>query len=148
MDYYEDITKWESNFVASVTKSEKFIWKVQRGPKVTSLVARQAHATFASDSRMWHASGVNLAHVTQKLLAKLAYDVRHVARVSWKCCAHLPRATRDVTFGPLCMSVAKLLAPGRFIFPRNFQCTLNSNLVCILCYVCFVWIRRHLWQSK
>jgi hypothetical protein len=31
--------------------------------------------------------------------------VRHVARVSCKCCVHLPReqrATRDVTFGPLC----------------------------------------------
>jgi hypothetical protein len=45
-------------------------------------------------------SGVNL---TQMLRAKFAYDVRHVARASRKCCAHLPRNNRDVTFGPLCM---------------------------------------------
>jgi hypothetical protein len=35
------------------------------------------------------------------LRAKCAYNVRHVVRVSCKCCAHLP-ATRDVTFGALC----------------------------------------------
>jgi hypothetical protein len=37
------------------------------------------------------------------LPAKFTYDVRHVARVSCKCCAHLPReerATRDVTLYP------------------------------------------------
>jgi hypothetical protein len=58
-------------------------------------------ATFATDSRMWRASGAN---VMQMLRAKFAYDMRHVARVSCKCRAHLPReerATRDVTFGSL-----------------------------------------------
>jgi hypothetical protein len=43
------------------------------------------------------------------LRAKFAYDVCHVARVSCKCCAHLPReerAIRDVTFGPLYILVA------------------------------------------
>jgi hypothetical protein len=49
---------------------------------------------------------VPLTSVKKKSGARFAYDVRHVhvARVSRKCCAHLPceeRATRDVTFGPL-----------------------------------------------
>jgi hypothetical protein len=37
------------------------------------------------------------------LCAKFAYDVRHLARVACKCCAHLTseeRATRDVTYDP------------------------------------------------
>jgi hypothetical protein len=46
-----------------------------------ALLTRQERATFASDSRMWRASGVNLAHIMQMLRAKLAYDVLHVARV-------------------------------------------------------------------
>jgi hypothetical protein len=51
------------------------------------------------------------------LRAKFAYDVRHVARVSCKCCAHQPReerATRDVAFGPhripyLCIAHKRVL---------------------------------------
>jgi hypothetical protein len=49
------------------------------------------------DARIRRESG---AYVTQ--MRKIR-DVRHVARV---CCAQLPRegsATRDVTFGPLCI---------------------------------------------
>jgi hypothetical protein len=39
------------------------------------------------------------------LRAKFAYDVRHVhvARVHHACVARTSRATRDVTFGPLCI---------------------------------------------
>jgi hypothetical protein len=77
---------------------------IQSRPKVTYLVARQVRATFASDSRMWRASGVNLAHsVAQTLRARCAYDASRVAHVSCKWFAHMPReerATRDVTFGP------------------------------------------------
>jgi hypothetical protein len=74
---------------------------VQRGPKVTPLVARQMRATFA-----WlRGCDVNLAHMSRKCYTR-KFRVRCAsARVSCKCCAHLPReerATRDVTFGPLC----------------------------------------------
>jgi hypothetical protein len=61
-----------------------------------ALLARQVNATFASDSRMTR---------IRRESGAFAYDVRHVARVSCKCCAHLPRVegvTSDVTFGPLC----------------------------------------------
>jgi hypothetical protein len=59
-----------------------------------ALRVRQVHATFASDSRMWwRASGVNPAWIWRtchaNVTAKFAYDVRHAARVSWKCYAHL-----------------------------------------------------------
>jgi hypothetical protein len=69
------------------------------------LLARQVRATFASDSRMTRASGVNLAteSIWRMLRAKFAYDVRHVpAYIMQMLRARLPRATRDVTFGPLC----------------------------------------------
>jgi hypothetical protein len=55
------------------------------------------------------------AYVTQMLRAKFAYDVRHVARVSCKCCAHLPRvdrAKRDVTFGLLYMTPDSRMSPA------------------------------------
>jgi hypothetical protein len=48
----------------------------------------------------------------------LSYDVRHVARVACKCCVHLmreERATRDVTFGPLCRYL------GPYIFSRSLD---------------------------
>jgi hypothetical protein len=67
-------------------------------PCCALLLARQVHAIFASDSRMWRASGVNLAHMSRKWYAQ---NSRHVARV------HHTRTCRatiqgDVTFGPLC----------------------------------------------
>jgi hypothetical protein len=61
------------------------------------------------DTRIRRESG---AYITQMLRAKLAYMYMYIVRfvscsphTSCKCCAHLPReerATRDVTFGPLC----------------------------------------------
>jgi hypothetical protein len=86
------------------------------GPKVTSFVARapRAASVRTSDSRMWRAHCIRResdAYVTQKLRVKFAYDVRHVACLSCKCCAHLHRATMYVTFRPLCL-----------YHPRNGHC--------------------------
>jgi hypothetical protein len=69
-----------------------------------ALLARQVRATVPSDSRIWRASGT---YVTQMLRAKFTYDVRHVARASCKCCAHLPREERATRDGPLCASLMK-----------------------------------------
>jgi hypothetical protein len=62
---------------------------IQRRPKVTSLAARSSRGRCAEhlrrirgcDARFRRESGVNLAHVTQMLRAKFAYDARHAARV-------------------------------------------------------------------
>jgi hypothetical protein len=61
---------------------------------------RRIHGCDAHPASIWRTFG----HANA-ICAKFAYDVRHVTRVSCKCCVHLPweeRATRDVTFGPLC----------------------------------------------
>jgi hypothetical protein len=65
------------------------------------------------------------------LRATFAYDVRHVARVLCKCCAHLPReesATRDVTFGP---SVKGVLHSNQVkgVLHSNHQVTDISHFV-------------------
>jgi hypothetical protein len=93
-------------------------------------LARQVHEAFASYSRMWRAHPAWIrresgANVTQMLRAKFAFDVRHhdVSRVHHvnKCCAHLPRPTKDVTFGPLCMWLCKYIL--------NSFLTSNSNYI-------------------
>jgi hypothetical protein len=67
-----------------VTAGEMFqimevLLRIQRGQKVTSLVAhssRQVHTTFAPDERDSRESGVKSgAYVTQMLRAKLAYTM-------------------------------------------------------------------------
>jgi hypothetical protein len=69
-----------------------FLLHVQRGPKVTSRVARsarQVRATFVSDSRMWRASGVNLAHMPRKCLR-----VNFVCDVSPSCSPRIMQMLR------------------------------------------------------
>jgi hypothetical protein len=75
---------------------------LQRGPKITSLVARQVHTTFASDSRMWpaHPAWIWRAYIYVRQMLHEIYNVRHVAHVIMQ----MLRATRDVTFGPLICS--------------------------------------------
>jgi hypothetical protein len=85
---------------------------LQRSPKVTSLVARFSICVgFVDVTPIQRESG---AYVTQMLHAEFAYDVRHVARVSFKCCAHLPpreeRTTRDLTFEPICMGIKQQIS--------------------------------------
>jgi hypothetical protein len=65
------------------------------------------------------------ANVTQMLRTKFAYDVRHVACVSCRCCAlpRVERATRDVTFGPLCNIVS-----FHSLNARLFNCTVRYDL--------------------
>jgi hypothetical protein len=107
---------------------------IQRGPKVIPLVARTSRGRGAQHlrrirrcARIRRESG---AYVKQMLRAKFRYDVRHVARVSYKCCAHLPRenrATRYVTFGPLCSCklhgcrTCSLKARNKFRINRNWD---------------------------
>jgi hypothetical protein len=81
---------------------------VQRGPTVTSLVALSSRNICAGFADVTRASGVSLAHATQMLHAKFAYDVHHVQNVAGVIMQMLREpaargaATRDVTFGPLC----------------------------------------------
>jgi hypothetical protein len=57
------------------------------------------------EARIQRESG---AYVTQMLRAQVAYGVRHVARVHHANVARTCRATRDVTFGPLCITVCSV----------------------------------------
>jgi hypothetical protein len=66
---------------------------IQRCQKVTSLVARSLRGRCAEHLRRIRGCDARIrresvAFVTQMLRAKCAYDVRHVSRVSCKCCAH------------------------------------------------------------
>jgi hypothetical protein len=94
----------------SVARASLLQWRIgniQRGPKVTSLVARQVRATFAWCTRAtWRTSYANFA---RNICVTYAPDSRRMRashpRIRRKCCAHLlreERATRDVTFGPFC----------------------------------------------
>jgi hypothetical protein len=101
---------------------------------------------------MWRTSGVNLAHMSRKF----ACDVRHVARVSYKCCAHLSRATRDVTFGPLCIWQPRWVRVGRvnkvhsqlpFVAHLTLGCLMSIAQCTICIYYCILgWSKRWTWQ--
>jgi hypothetical protein len=86
---------------------------IQTGQTVKSLVARSSRGRCTQHLRpirrcdahpAWILRESRIhANVTRKICI---FDVRHVARVSCKCCAHLlrvERTTRDVTFGLLCI---------------------------------------------
>jgi hypothetical protein len=56
--------------------------------------------------------GLHDAHRTRILRVIFAWHMRQIhagcvshPRIGRKCCAHLPRATRDVTFGLLCNAI-------------------------------------------
>jgi hypothetical protein len=74
----------------------------RRGPKVYPLLSVGACNICVGFANVTHIRRES-RYVTQMLSAKFAYDVRHAARVSCKCCTHLSReerAARDVTYGP------------------------------------------------
>jgi hypothetical protein len=77
---------------------------IQRGPKVTFLVARSTRGRCAQHLRRIRGCDARIRRESG------AYDVNkiivHSSRTSCKCCAHQPRATRDVTFCPLCIHVS------------------------------------------
>jgi hypothetical protein len=84
------------------------------------------HAKFAMTSRWRYAVGATTSR--RPLRVTFSWHMRQIhagcashPRIRRKCCAHLPReerATRDVTFGPLCISLHALC-------PILFESTTN-----------------------
>jgi hypothetical protein len=75
---------------------------------------------------------VNLAHVSRKCYAQNVRTMCVITRVSCKCCAHLPRATRDVTFGPRC--TVRLISGYHSAIPRHVNRRLCMNETPMLVY--------------
>jgi hypothetical protein len=64
--------------------------KIQSDPRYKNTTVAISHIT----------GGEELAHVTY--MRQIHAGCASHPRIRRKCCAHQPRATRDVTFGPLC----------------------------------------------
>jgi hypothetical protein len=96
-DSTKTMTSWHCNAPTHTERSKS-------NNPCCALLAAGAHNICMIRGLHWYD-----AHRTQILRVAFAWHMRQIhaecashPRIRRKCCAHLPRATRDVTFGPLC----------------------------------------------